>query len=222
MTAGTQQHPLRRKIPALIAGVVLLLVTIGVVYMVINYIGDADKPKAPKVQKISLVKPPPPKPPEEKPPEPEKIEEPKEEIPIEQPEPTPEASDQPPPGEDLAVEGEGGAGGDGFGLVGKKSVQELGTGGGGDREAWFGRLISRHFEDGLRRSKRLQGNEYRVTLQVWFDAAGTVRQVQVERGSGNASTDEAIRDELMTMQPLRENLPGDLPQPVRVRLVSRV
>jgi protein TonB len=217
---AVKRHPLRRKAPALMAGGLLLLFTAGVIYWVIGFVAGADKPEAPRVQKISLVKPPPPKPPEVKPPEPEKIEQPKEEVPVENLEPKPEAAAEQPAGEDLAVEGEGGAGSDGFGLVGKKNVQEL-TSGGGDREAWYGRLISRHFEEGLRRSKKLQGNEFRLTVLVWFDSAGAVRRLDIERGSGDAVTDEAIKSELLGLRPLREVLPDDLPQPVKVQLLSR-
>ncbi len=219
MTSAAR-HPWRRKLPALLGGGFLLLFTAAVVYMVWNFISNAEKPQAPRVQRISLIKPPPPRPPEEKPPEPEKVEQPKEEMPIEQPQPTPEAADQPPPGPDLAVEGEGGAGNDFFGLLGKKRVTELG-GRGGDREAWYGRLISHSIEDSLRRSRRLKGSEYLVTLNVWFDAGGAVQKVQLVRGSGSTETDTAIREELLALPPMREAFPDDLPQPVRLRLSSR-
>lgn len=217
MTAAGR-HPLRSRLPTLAAGAFLLLFTAGLVYWVIGFIDSADKPQAPRVQRISLVKPPPPKPPEEKPPEPEKVEQPKEEILLEQPPDTPEAANEP-PGEDLAVEGEGGAGSDGFGLLGKKGVRELG-GRGGDRDAWYGRLISRHLEEALRQSKRLQGASYRVLVNVWFNGEG-IERVQLVQGSGNAQTDDLLRRELLALPPLREAIPTDLPQPVRIRVASR-
>lgn len=223
MTAG-RRHLLRSKLPALAGGAFLLLFTAGMVYWVIGFIDSAGKPEAPRVQKISLVKPPPPRPPEEKPLEPEKVEQqPEEEVPmnLEQPPETLEAADEPPPGEDLAVEGEGGAGGDAFGLLGKKGVRELGGGGrGGDRNAWYGRLISRHLEEALRQSKPLQGASYRVVVNVWFDGEG-IERVQMVQGSGNAQTDDLLRRELLALPPLREAIPADLPQPVRIRVASR-
>lgn len=225
MTPG--KHPFRRKVPALIGGAFLLLCTVGVVLMVKNFIANADKPAKPKVQQISLVKPPPPKE-LPKPPEPEKMEPepPKDEVVMdEQTPPTPDqpADEGPPPGEQLGLDAEGGAGGDAFGLAARKGGRDITSlgGGGGSREGWYGRLISRHLEDGLKRSKRLQGNSYQVVVQVWFDAAGGVQRVRLAQGSGNADLDGAIRDEIQSLPPLREALPGDLPQPVQIRVASR-
>jgi len=226
------KRTLRSRLPALAGGLFMLLFTAGVVLMVKNFIDNAEPPEKHTVQKISLVKPPPPKP-EEKPPEPEKMEEIKEsrqeEVQLDAP-PTPDQpQDQgPPPGEQLGLDAEGGAGGDAFGLAARKGGRDittlgsLGSGGGsgGDREGWYGRLISRHFEESLRRSKRLQGTNYQVIVQVWFDG-GTVRRVRLTRGSGNPETDAAIQEEIMALPPLREMLPEDLPQPVRVRVASR-
>lgn len=223
-----KQRSLRSRLPALAGGLFMLLFSAGVVWLVMNFINNAKPPEKTRVQKISLVKPPPPKP-EEKPPEPEKLEEIKEsrqeEVQMEAP-PTPDQpQDQgPPPGEQLGLDAEGGAGGDAFGLAARKGgrdITTLGSGGGpGDREGWYGRLISRHFEEYLRRSKRLQGTNYQVIAQVWFDG-GAVSQVRLARGSGNPETDAAIREEIMALPPLREVLPEDLGQPVRVRVASR-
>lgn len=226
MTAG--KHALRRRLPALVGGLFLLLFTAGVVMMVQAFIEKGDKPERPRVQQISLVKPPPPKEPP-KPPEPEKIEETKqEEVKLEEAQPTPEeqaADDGPPPGEQLGLDAEGGAGGDAFGLAARKGgrdITTLGTGGGGgDRQAWYARLIARHFEDGLRRAKGLNGSSYNVQLNVWFDEAGRVRQVRLARGSGDGEVDRLIQEEVHNLPPLREVLPDDLPQPVRIRVASR-
>lgn len=222
------RHALRRRLPALIGGLFLLLFTAGVVLMVQAFIEKGDKPERPRVQQISLVKPPPPKEPP-KPPEPEKIEEQqnREEVKLEEAQPTPEqAQDEgPPPGEQLGLDAEGGAGGDAFGLAARKGGRDITTlgagGGGGDRQGWYARLIARHFEEGLRRAKALNGNTYNVTLNVWFDDAGRVRQARVVRGSGDGEVDRVIQEELHNLPPLRETLPEDLPQPVRIRVASR-
>jgi protein TonB len=209
----TGAHPFRRKLPALAAGLFLLLFTAVAVWLARDFINNAGKPKKPRVQQISLVKPPPPKP-EEKPPEPKKVEPPKEEVKIDQPQtPPPDSAPAPNPGgipdgppggmaTDLAA-------GSGTGIIG-----------GGSREDWYGRLISRHLEDVLRRSKRLQGASYRVTVNVWFDGNG-IERVQLVQGSGNAQTDDLLRQELLALPPLREAIPSDMPQPVRIRVASR-
>lgn len=220
-----KQKSLRSRLPVLAGGVFMLLFTAGVIGLVRDFINDAEPREKVKVQKISLVKPPPPKP-EEKPPEPEKVEQeqPREEVQVEAP-PTPDQpqDEGPPPGEQLGLDAEGGAGSDGFGLAARKGGRDITTlGGGGDRDAWYGRLISRYLEDNLRRIKRLQGANYNVTAQVWFDDGGGVLRVRLTQGSGNAQTDQILREELSSLPPLRDPLPADLPQPVRVRVASRV
>jgi len=222
----TTTHALRRKLPVLIGVGFLLLVTIAMIWLVRSFIASAETADRPRVQQISLVRPPPPKP-EVKPPEQEKFEEIKqerEEVLLDQP-PAPDQAqdDGPPPGEQLGLDADGTAGSDGFGLAARRGGRDITTlgGGGGDREAWYGRVISRHLEEGLRRSKRLQGTSYQVQAQLWFDAGGVVQRVRLTSGTGDAAKDELLRDEILGLPPLRELLPADLQQPVRIRVASR-
>lgn len=220
---STASHALRRKLPVLIGVGFLLLVTILMIWLVRSFLASAEQPDRPRVQQISLVKPPPPK---ERPPEPEKFEEIKqerEEVELDQPPIPDQAQDEgPPPGEQLGLDAVGGAGSDGFGLAARPGGRDITTlGGGGDREAWYGRVISRHLEEGLRRSKRLQGASYQVQAQLWFDAGGVVQRVYLTRGTGDADTDALLRDEILGLPPLREALPADIQQPVRIRVASR-
>jgi len=221
MAAGKKS--LRGRAPLLAGLLFMALFTAGVIWLVKDFIGKAEPPDAPKVQKISLVKPPPPKP-EEKPPEPEKIqqEQPRqEEVQVEQPAPDQPQDQGPPPGEQLGLDAEGGAGGDGFGLAARKGGRDITTlGGGGNRAAWFSKLISRRLEDELKRAKALQGKEYQVVAQLWFDADGGVARVRFDRGTGDGALDEALRREILEVN-LREPLPEDIPQPVKLRVVSR-
>lgn len=216
-------HRLRRKLPVLIGVAVLVLFTAALVLIVRSFLEGAGKPERPRVQQISIVKPPPPREPP-KPPEPPKVEPEKlrEEVKLDQ-QPDKTDADEPPPGEQLGLDAEGGAGGDAFGLAGRKGGRDITTlgGGGGDREAWYGRLISRHFESSLRGVKRLQGSAYQMVVNVWFDGAGNVVRAQVARGSGNNETDQIVREEILALPPMREALPEDLPQPVRIRVASR-
>lgn len=209
------KRSLRSRMP-LIGGLLFMaLFTAAVIWGVMGFIKDSGAPQRPKIQTISLVKPPPPKPPEEKPPEPEKIEQPKEEVKLDQPQPTPEAPPPPPGGIP-----DGPAGGMATDLAAGSGIGIGGGGAGDERRNWYSRMISRQLEDGLKRAKRLQGKDYRVVAQIWFNPAGAVSRVQLDKGTGDSELDEALRQEIQQVS-LRDPLPDDIPQPVRLRVVSR-
>ena len=207
---------LRSRLP-LIGGLLFMtLFTASVIWVVTGFIQDSGKPERPKIQTISLVKPPPPKPPEEKPPEPQKIDKPKEEVKLDQPQPPQPEAPPPPPG---GIP-DGPAGGMATDLAAGSGI---GIGGGGDRDerrSWYSNMISRQFEDELRRAKRLQGKDYRVVAQIWFNPSGGVSRVRLDQGTGDSELDEALRQEIRQAS-LRDPLPADIPQPVRLRVVSR-
>jgi protein TonB len=215
---ATQPRSLRSRLP-LIGGLLFMaLFTAAVVWGVLHFINSPDKPEPPRIQTISLIKPPPPPPPppKEKPPEPPKIQPPKETVKLDTPQPPQPQAPPPPPGGIPA----GPAGGMATDLAAGSGV---GIGGGGaadERRAWYSRLISRQIEDELKRAKRLQGKDYKVSAQVWFTAAGGVKRVQLDPGTGDAALDDVLRQEMMQVS-LSEPMPTDIPQPVRMRVVSR-
>lgn len=207
---------LRSRLPLIGSLLFMTLFTAGVIWVVTGFIQDSGKPERPKIQTISLVKPPPPKPPEEKPPEPQKIDKPKEEVKLDQPQPPQPEAPPPPPG---GIP-DGPAGGMATDLAAGSGI---GIGGGGDRDerrSWYSNMISRQLEDELRRAKRLQGKDYRVVAQIWFNPSGGVSRVQLDQGTGDSELDEALRQEIRQAS-LRDPLPADIPQPVRLRVVSR-
>ncbi len=220
-----KKKSLRSRLPAIAGLLFMALFTVGVIWLVKDFISNAEPPEKTRVQKISLVKPPPPKP-QEKPPEPEKMEQeqPKQDVVQLDAPPTPDQPQDagPPPGEQLGLDSDGSSGSDGFGLAARKGGRDITTlgGGGGDRMAWFSKRISRQLEDELKRAKALQGKEYQVIAQLWFDVGGGVTRVRMDKGSGNAELDESLRREMLGMT-LRDPLPDDMPQPVKLRVVSR-
>jgi protein TonB len=185
------------------------------------------KPSKPmKLQQITLVRPPPPppKPPEQKPPEPEV----KNEVKLDQPQlaPEPQQADAPPPGPDLAVDAVGGAEGDGFGLVGKKGGSDLiGGGGGGSRFAWYGALVKERIQERVQemaaRERKLREADFRIMVNVWISATGAVTRVELLESTGNAELDNALKVSLRGLPPLREGAPGDMPQPIKLRITAR-
>lgn len=200
----------------------------GLGYGIKSLLGDGGKPPKPGIQTIAVLRPPPPPPPpkpEEKPPEPEMK---KEEVKLPDPEPTPEQpSDQPPPSQDLGVDAQGGAGTDGFGLVGKPGGRDITTipeqtgGGGGSRFAFFATQVQNHLQEELLKQDRLRQSDYRAVVRIWLSARGSVERVELVDGTGNPDTDQILRSALLDIRPLKQPPPADMPQPIRLRLMSR-
>jgi protein TonB len=182
--------------------------------------------KKQNVQQITMVKPlpppPPPPPPKEKPPEVKK-EEVKIEEKVEQP------KDAPPQQAEraLGIDADASAGSDGFGLAANRGGQDITTiggdkGGGGSRQGYYAGIVQRHIQDTLQRDKRLRGQEYRAVVHIWFRDDGRVHRTEVVGSSGKPDTDQSIIAALAESPPLKEALPGDLPQPVKMRVTSRL
>lgn len=204
-------------------GVALAL---AVAVLIALWLKDMLTPKGPvekmKVQQITLVKPPPPPPPppEQKPPEPEI----KEEVKMNEPDPTPEPQPAEAAPAPLNV-GEGAEGG--LDVGGTRGTPTLaGSGGGrGNPWAWYGSLLGEAanaaFQQALARDQALKGKSYKVVINVWLDGAGRVTRAALVDTTGDPRVDEILKDALRDMRALREPPPGDMPQPVKIRVTSR-
>ncbi|MGH8489127.1 MAG: TonB family protein [Gammaproteobacteria bacterium] len=200
-----------------LAGIAVVAVFIAVVaFGLYQLMSSVPEKPGRSIQQISIIKPPPPPPPPklEEPPEPE-IEEPIEEIePVEE---TPEAENEPPPGEDLGVDAEGGAGGDGFGLVGKKGGRGL-IGGGGSRFGYFAGLLERELQEYLSNNDEVRKKGYSVIVRIWISPDGSVTRSELQGTSGDPEVDDALTAALTRSFRLSERPPEDMPQPVKLRI----
>ena len=215
---------LGRAVGALIAAAF----TAGVVWFIVHSMQNKSTPKKPGVQQIAILKqppPPPPKPPEKQP-EPPKL---KEEVKIDQPKPEPvpdKPADPAPADKPLALDADGAAGADGFGLAANKGGRDIttigttsGAGGGGTGRYYTG-LLQRNFFEALARNRKAPQDEFSVIVKVWIGDDGRVQRTAVVNGSGNAQLDQLIEATLADMAPLREVPPGSLRQ-VMLRLNRR-
>jgi hypothetical protein len=213
----TQQKKWIKHVPK-IAGAVALVAFIGAIFWVRSLIPDeATKPKK-MVQQITVIKPPPPPPPEVKPPEPEEPEIKEEEVVEETPdEPMPEPADEAPAGEDLGVDADGGAGGDAFGLVGRKGGRGLLSGGGGGYAA----LGQRAINDAILEDRKLRHSQYRAILKVWFASDGSVSRYEVDLPSGDKEVIPLL-EMLLSKINLGSAPPPDWKQPQVYRVNSKL
>jgi periplasmic protein TonB len=202
---------------------------------------DSGPRKKTFMAKIDLVKPnlpdKPPPPPKEKLPEQETQQ--KRETIV-----TPQNIDQPPEargtskGDDrpaadgpLGVQGEGGAGSDGFGLVGRgkggRDVTTVGTGPAGkiggtaDRGALqrkygrYNRLVEEEMNNVVKKRLNEQGGipkgKLEAIVQIGMDESGAVADYRIVRLSGSRPLDEAIRLALKVAR-ISEIPPADIPR----------
>ena len=226
-----KKKSLRSRLPAIAGLLFMVLFTVGVIWLVKDFISNAEPPEKTKVQRISLVKPPPPKP-EEKPPEPEKMEQPpkQDDVQMDAPSTPDQPEDEgPPPGEQLGLDADGSGSGDGFGLAARKGGRDITTlGGGGPKGNPWGRYdallneaVSSAFQQALAREKALKGKNYKVIVKVWIDSSGKVTRAALVDSTGDSLADEVLKEALRNMRTLRESPPADMPQPVKIRVTSR-
>lgn len=207
-----------RSAPLMIA--ILFTTTLGsaAVYYISQFISSP--PPVPKkvVQTVQLIRPPPPPPQIEKPPEPPKVEE--EKIPEpEQPPDTP--SNDPPPGDRLGLDTEGGAGSDAFGLVGNKGGRGL-LASGGDRFAWYAGTLKDDLLGFLSEHPDIRKRAYSVNVRLWLDGTGGVTRVALSSSTGDHDLDRELQTLLGSMEKVAQAPPADMPQPVQIRIVSRL
>lgn len=207
-----------RFVPALLGVLVTATAGGGAVYF-IRQLMDSPPPQPKKViQQVRLIRPPPPPPEIEKPPEPPKVDD---EV-IPEPEPTPETpSDQPPLGELLGLDSEGVAGSDGFGLAARRGGRDL-LASGGDRFAWYAGTLKEDLLSFLAEHPDIRSRAYSINVRLWLDGKGSVTRVALAGSTGDNDLDRELQTLLGSMERVAEAPPADLPQPVQIRIVSRM
>ena len=209
----------RRWRPALVVGIGLLLVC-ALIWMAIKEFAVPDKGKKKRViPEISLVRPPPPPPPLPK----KLVEPPKPEIEEKiKPDPSPEPEKQAEALPDSGIP-EGPAGGMATDIQAGTGKGVIGEGGGegGSRFAWYGALVKERIQEAVARDKKLREADYRIMVSVWINASGTVTRAELIGSTGDAEVDSGLKVALRNLAPLREGAPGDMPQPIKLRITAR-
>ncbi len=203
--------------------IIAVLLIIAIIYAVVSYIrGFLDsKPekKAPKIQKITLFKPPPPPPPPPKqeppPPEPE-VEEKVEPEP--EPENLPDVSDEA-PAESLGLDADGSAGADGFGLAARKGGRGLLA---GNPNAWYAGIVKNTVLDAMMDRDELRRRAYAAYISVWVDLDGSVIRYKLNRSSGDVDIDSVIKAVMATVKRIGDTPPVGMKQPIKLKITSRM
>jgi protein TonB len=202
------------------AGVLALVAAVaGVVYAVMGESKSARR----NVVNVTLMRPPPPPPPEpeHKPPPPEVEEEEK----LPDPE-TPQEADEAPANDNLGLDAEGSGDGDGFGLAAKKGGKDITELGGAitvnrAQFAWFTGLVQNQLQEQFQKNDKLRAADYRVVVRVWFAQNGRIDRYELVGSTGNSDIDKNLKLAMDDMPPLKQAPPEDMPQPVKLRVISR-
>ncbi len=198
-----------RHLPLVITVLVIAIAGLGLLKLVMGWLDAAPQSSKPVAQEIRIIRPPPPPPPKEEPPPP-----PEEEVDV------PEPTDEPPPGEQLGLDADGTAGGDGFGLVGRKGGRDL-LSSGGSAFNWYAGLVKNEVLDLLDDDAAIRRGAYSVSVRIWVRPDGSIERALLAQSTGNADRDRAIETALSRMQRLSQAPPDDMPQPITLRIVSR-
>lgn len=207
----------QRHVPTIVGTVIVLLIGVGLILFVRKMM--AEKPQSDKrqvAQVVKIVRPPPDQPPPPPPPPEEKIEEPLEQT---EPEQAPDQADSA-PAEQLGLDADGSAGGDGFGLAARKGGRDL-VGSGTGAFVWYTGMVKDSILEVLSEDERVRKGSYQILVRVWLTADGRVERIKLSSSSGNHELDGAIEAALTRLGRVREAPPLEMPQPVTLRIVSR-
>ena len=219
---------LRKIVPVVIALVILGLLIWGAMKFFGSLSSQVPPPKK-QPQQIKLVSPPPPPPP----PPPPEIEEPPEpeEPEPEEPEPEPEPEDSPEPdqaddldaaSDDLVSDAAVGNCTGPLCLKKGKPKCTVGCGKGKGAYTRFAGSLKQAITRMLSDNESVRQTAYNVIVEVWITDDGRIERANLVQGTGDSKTDDALELALSGGKRLGLVPPEGMPQPVKLRVVSRI
>ncbi len=86
----------------------------------------------------------------------------------------------------------------------------------------FGNAASRALNEFLVRDKAVKLRDYQVRVELWLTPGGGLQRAELLESTGDAQTDQALRDALNRFPGTASAPPPRLPQPVRVLVSNRL
>ena len=205
----------------IVGGVFVAVFALG--YYAISSLIASDAKPVKQVVEIQVVRPPPPPPPpkvEEEPPPPE-LEEEEIDVPEEEVPDVPEMPDMPAPeSPESGLDADGVAGSDAFGLLANKGGR--GLIGGAGRYRWYASKVVDEVNDLFNEVSAVRRDNYTVSLLLWIGEDGGIERYRLLSSTGDAELDGIFEQTLSGVNRLLEPPPAGMPQPVRIRIESRV
>lgn len=218
----------------LVVGAICGVLLLAAGFLIKIFLTDSGPRKKMQISSITLLKPPeqqekPPEPPPEMPkPQQQQMEAPTQQMDAPQ---NNQPQDNTPAGQDLGVDAEGGAGGDGFGLVGRKGGRSIIGGGGGGggfslmaKYGWYTKKVQDEIWSRMKKTLDENGGipkgKHKAVVWVQLDSKGSVLQFKIVNSSGNDKVDAALRQSLPSLR-VSSPLPEGMPQGMTIRVSSQ-
>jgi outer membrane biosynthesis protein TonB len=215
-----------QKMVLFAAGGVVLVVLLAVIFVVTLLLTDEGPKKKRDPQTVTLLKPPPPEEIKEKPPEEIKKEETVQTV-TEMKQEGPQ--DNTPEGKELGVDADGAAGGDAFGLMGKKGGRALVSGDGAGaallrKFGWYTNMIQdeirKQVKNHLDKNGGIPKGKLQALVRVVIDDSGRIMDYQITGTSGHQKMDEAVKVTLGAIR-LSQPPPEGMPRAMTVKISSQ-
>ena len=216
-------------------GLIALMVVfvVVVVYIVKMVLSEDGLHKKSAVTTVTLLKPPPPVTVKEKPPEEIKQVEKKTEQTIEAPQDQPKGpeNDNTPAGDKLGLDAEGKAGGDAFGLAGKKGGRSLLAGGEGmgrysllSKFAGYTKMVETEVRKKVMKRLDEEGGipkgKLQTVVRISVDSNGSITGYKIIGSSGNNKMDETVKLSLANIR-ISEPPPEGMPRTMNIKISSQ-
>ena len=206
----------RRYVTLIGGGVIAMLLIAGFVWFVMSMMASKTTKPPRQVQIVQIIRPPPPPPPDQPPPPPQKTEE---QLPKDEPEPTPK-DEEPPPSQPLGIDADGAAGADAFGLVARRGGSDLVGGNGSAIFAWYTNRLKDAVVEKLTADSHIESKKFSISVRVWIEADGRIKQVKLMTTTGNHDLDQRIENALASLSRMSDGPPLEMPQPISLKIVS--
>ena len=226
----------KKSQPWILISVMIALVGGGVYFFRTILSEDAPRRKD-TTATVTLLKPLPPPVIKEKPPEPAQVKEvqQKEEIidpGLKNEAPNNDSQDSTPAGDNLGVDAEGGAGGDGFGLVGKKGGRSLLAGGSSgfgnssllSKFSGYTQMVTTELRKKVMKRLDEEGGipkgKLQAVVRVSVDIDGKIIAYRIIGSSGNNRMDEAVKQSLGSLK-ISEPPPDGMPRTMDIKITAQ-
>ena len=124
---------------------------------------------------------------------------------------------------DLGLDAEGVAGADAFGLLARKGGRDLlGSDAGGGKFAWYAGVAQQNVSDFLYENEKIRRGKYAIEVHLWIDPKGKVKKYKIINSSGDKEIDKNLNVALAKLDAIEEMPPPNMPQPIRLKIVSRL